>query len=67
MVLQRQPSWLRLWDVRQLYIFVSNGDISTKKILNKKKHMTVGKIFSSPSKPDQAGIFSFIRLEAAAL
>ena len=37
--------------------------ISTKKILNKKKHITVGKNFSSPSKPDQAGISRFICLE----
>ena len=29
--------------------------------------MIVGKIFSSPSKPDQAGISSFIRLEVTAL
>ena len=38
-----------------------------KKNLNKKKHMTVGKIFSSPSKPDQAGISSYICLEVTAL
>lgn len=37
MVLQRQPFWKRLWNVRQLYVFASNGDISTIKILNKKK------------------------------
>ena len=29
--------------------------------------MTIGKIFSSPSKPDQAGISSFIFLEVTAL
>ena len=37
--------------------------ISTKKNFKLKNRMTVGKNFSSPSKPDQAGIFSFIHLE----
>ena len=40
--------------------------IVAKKNYESKNHMTVGKNFSSPAKPDQAGISSFIRLEVMA-
>jgi len=39
----------------------------SKKFSNEKNHMTVGMMFSSPSKPDQVGISSYICLEVMAL
>ena len=41
--------------------------ILDKKCTNSKNHMTIGKKISRSSKPDQAGIFSFIRLEVMIL
>ena len=66
MVLQRQPSWWWLWNVRQLYVIVYTGNILGKNNFNKKNYMIIGKNFSSPTKRDQPGISSFIRLEVMA-
>ena len=45
MVLQRQPSWWWLWNVRQLYVIAYTGNILAKNNLNKKNYMPVGKNF----------------------
>ena len=38
-----------------------------QKNLGQKNYLTIGKNFSSPTKPDQPGISSFIHLEVRAL
>ena len=66
MALQRQPSLWWLWNVRQLYVAAYTGNILAENNFNKKNYMTIGKNFSSPTKPDQPEISSFICLEVMA-
>ena len=43
------------------------GHISAENNYNIKNHKTVGKRISSPTKPDKARFFNFIRLEVIVL
>ena len=58
--------WWWWWVIVDLDHVDNVSHISAKKYLKYKNHVTVGKKFSSPAKPDQAGIFIFIRLEVMA-